>query len=157
MPFHFSTHPFMQVIHVNSRKTSNCSLRVTPISNEPSSPPRFQKADSNLCSDLLLRENLSLRPLIYTSRIGSPYETVGFRDQSDVQTFDNTTPNYHRSFSLTTGFGEETPNYSLARSAREYAASDILLPTNRNSGSKYRSTALLRVVDSSLFFQISFL
>ncbi|GBN85679.1 hypothetical protein AVEN_129782-1 [Araneus ventricosus] len=44
------------------------------------------------CSDLLLRENLPLCPLIYSGRIGSPYEAVGFQDQSDVQTFDDTMP-----------------------------------------------------------------
>ncbi|GBN40901.1 hypothetical protein AVEN_50299-1 [Araneus ventricosus] len=44
------------------------------------------------CSDLLFRENLPLCPLIYTGRIGSPYEAVGFQDHSDVQTFDDTMP-----------------------------------------------------------------
>ncbi|GBN80891.1 hypothetical protein AVEN_238519-1 [Araneus ventricosus] len=44
------------------------------------------------CSDLLLRENLRLCPLIYTGRIGSQLEAVGFQDQSDVQTFDDTMP-----------------------------------------------------------------
>ncbi|GBN24408.1 hypothetical protein AVEN_260110-1 [Araneus ventricosus] len=113
----------MQIIHVNSAQnikpsaTAHSNLQCTFFS------PAF-KTRILTCCDLLLRENLPLCPLIYTCRIGSPYEGVGFQDRSDVQTFDDTMP-------IIIGVSHWQP--VLARSAREYAASDILLSTNRNS------------------------